>query len=185
MQSFGGALLEGGFADLCWNTRIGVRLHSSSTAALLGSHFGVGVLLWIWWYFSGRVLLITPLEGCFSIRNTYIYIWYIYTHIHTFSLNTFNTYVSLSISILFISVHSQGLMIRLLVFSRSYSLLVLKYKFIWLCIYVHAHMHILYTHIWWCICIHACVFVCECVCIYMLKFCMIFENKIKWMNEKG
>ena len=71
-------------------------------------------------------------------------------------------------------------MIRLLVFYRSYSLLVLQYKFIWLCIYVHAHMHILYTHI--CMHMHACV--CIFVWVYMFKFCMIFENKIKWTKWK-
>ena len=40
------------------------------TAALLGLDFGVVVLLWIWWYFSGCIFMIVPLESCFSKRNT-------------------------------------------------------------------------------------------------------------------
>ena len=42
-------------------------------------------------------------------------------------------------------------------------------------------MHILHTHI--CMHMHACVCICVWVCTYIyiyVKFCMIFENKIKW-----
>ena len=44
-------------------------------------------------------------------------------------------------------------------------------------------MHILYTHI--CMHMHACVCISVWVrmYIYMLKFCMVFEDEIKWMNE--
>ena len=125
-----------------WNLN---NLLQGYQSPLLGSHFSVGVLLWIWWYFLGHVFMRAPLEGCFSIRNILFLFIYIFlsTHLTRFMcilkhkhFNCFSIFSGLD--------------------HKTLSLLTLNHMCVHLCVF------------YVCLCVCVCVRVCVCVCIIYL-----------------
>ena len=163
MQFFRGALFEGSFEDFfllerpCWSAT-SVKLH--------GAFVGVNLR-----------------RGCSPVDSVVLFGARFKDSISGGLLPHTEYLLYISISILFNSVHFQGLMTRLLVFYRSYSLLVLQYEFILLCIYKHTHMHILYIHI--CMHMHACMYVCVSVCIYIYIYIYIYFMQRSFFDKSS